>query len=62
MNASNNIAKVFRKFSNSLGPDALAFLESVLDQHDISDEDVETSIELIAKEYNKEDGTQEGDA
>ena len=49
--------QVFRKFSNSLGPDALQFLESILDEHDIADADVESSIELIAKEYNKEDGT-----
>ncbi|TFK23244.1 epsilon DNA polymerase [Coprinopsis marcescibilis] len=49
------IIKVFRKFSNALGPDALEFLEDVIEQHDIADEDLETSVELIAKEYNKED-------
>ncbi|KAF5333197.1 hypothetical protein D9611_002432 [Ephemerocybe angulata] len=49
------VIKVFRKFSNSIGPDALQFLEDVLDENDIPDEDIESSIELIAKEYNKED-------
>jgi DNA polymerase epsilon subunit 2 len=47
---------VFRKYSHSLGPDELEYLEEVLKKHDISDEDVEMSIELIAKEYNKQDG------
>lgn len=48
--------QVFRKFSNSLGPDALQFLEAVLDENEIVDEEIETSIEVLAKEYNKEDG------
>ena len=52
-----NNPQVFRKFSNSLGPDVLQFLESILDEHGIAQEDVESSIELIAKDYNKEDGT-----
>lgn len=39
-----------------MGPDALEFLEDVLDKHEIRDEDVEYSIDLIAKEYNKQDG------
>jgi DNA polymerase epsilon subunit 2 len=47
---------VFRKYSHSLGPDALAFLEDILQQHEISDEDVESSIETLAREYNKQDG------
>ena len=47
---------MFRKFSNSLGPDALEFLEQILDAHDIDDSEVESSIETIAKEYNKQDG------
>jgi len=42
-----------------LGPDALDFLEGVLDKHEIRDEDVEYSIDLIAKEYNKQDGESE---
>lgn len=47
---------MFRKYSHSLGPDALEFLERVLDDHDIADEDVEASIDMLAKEYNKQDG------
>ncbi|KAI0272768.1 DNA polymerase epsilon subunit B [Gloeopeniophorella convolvens] len=49
------IIRVFRKYSHSLGPDELEFLEDVLEEHEISDEDVEMSIGLIAKEYNKQD-------
>ena len=51
--------QVFRKYSHSLGPEELDFLEDVLDRHEISDNDVENSIELIAKEYNKQDGKSE---
>ncbi|KAF9247304.1 DNA polymerase epsilon, subunit B [Melanogaster broomeanus] len=49
------IIKVFRKYSHSLGPEALQFLEEVLDRHEIADEEVEFSIETIAREYNKQD-------
>ncbi|KAI0251432.1 epsilon DNA polymerase [Lactifluus subvellereus] len=49
------IIRVFRKYSHSLGPDELEYLEDILKNHDILDEDVEMSIELIAKEYNKQD-------
>ena len=49
-------SQVFRKYSHALGPDALDFLEDALDKHDIRDEDVEYSVDLIAKEYNKQDG------
>ncbi|KAF7332054.1 DNA polymerase epsilon subunit [Mycena kentingensis (nom. inval.)] len=49
------IIKVFRKYSNSLGPDALELLESILDSHEIEDEDVESSIDTLAREYNKQD-------
>jgi DNA polymerase epsilon subunit 2 len=49
--------QVFRKYSHSLGPDELEYLEGILKEHDIADEDVEMSIELIAKEYNKQDGS-----
>jgi DNA polymerase epsilon subunit 2 len=49
------IIKVFRKYSHSLGPDALQFLEEILERHDIADNDVEFSIETIAREYNKQD-------
>ena len=37
-------------------PESLEFLEELLDRHDIADEDIEFSIEWIAKEYNKQDG------
>lgn len=49
------IIKVFRKYSHSLGPEAQQFLEEILDAHEIKDEDVEFSIETIAREYNKQD-------
>ncbi|KAJ6515789.1 DNA polymerase alpha/epsilon subunit B-domain-containing protein [Mycena sanguinolenta] len=49
------IIKVFRKYSNSLGPDTLELLEAILDNHEIEDADVESSIETIAREYNKQD-------
>ncbi|KAK7470534.1 DNA-directed DNA polymerase epsilon, subunit B [Stygiomarasmius scandens] len=49
------IIKVFRKYSNSLGPDALDLLEQILDVHEIAEEDIESSIEALAKEYNKQD-------
>jgi DNA polymerase epsilon subunit 2 len=52
-----SILQVFRKFSNSLGPDALEVLEGILDYHEIEDADVESSLETLAKEYNKQDGT-----
>ena len=48
--------QVFRKYGHSLGPESLEFLEDLLDRHDIADEDVEYSIEWMAKEYNKQDG------
>lgn len=51
--------QVFRKYSHALGPDALDFLEDALDKHEIRDEDVEYSVDLIAKEYNKQDGQSE---
>ncbi|KAI0771567.1 epsilon DNA polymerase [Trametes elegans] len=52
------IIKVFRKYGHSLGPDSLEFLEELLDRHEIADEDVEFSIEWMAKEYNKQDDAQ----
>jgi hypothetical protein len=54
------IIRVFRKYSHSLGPEELEYLDEILKEHDISDEDVEMSIELIAKEYNKQDGSSLG--
>jgi hypothetical protein len=47
---------VFRKFSNSLGPDALHLIEQILDAHEIEHADIEPSLETLAKEYNKQDG------
>ncbi|KAG6378675.1 hypothetical protein JVT61DRAFT_12946 [Boletus reticuloceps] len=52
---SNQRFQVFRKYSHSLGPEALQFLEEVLDRHEIADEEIESSIETIAREYNKQD-------
>ncbi|KAK2466285.1 hypothetical protein APHAL10511_001927 [Amanita phalloides] len=49
------IIKVFRKYSNSLGPDALELVQEILAEHDIQDADVESSLETLAKEYNKQD-------
>ncbi|KAJ7665519.1 DNA polymerase epsilon, subunit B [Mycena rosella] len=49
------IIKVFRKYSNSLGPDTLELLEAILDNHEIEDAEVEVSIETLAREYNKQD-------
>jgi hypothetical protein len=48
--------QAFRKYSHSLGPDVLPFLENIINKHGIPDEEVESSIEFIAKEYNKQDG------
>ncbi len=48
---------MFRKYGHSLGPDSLEFLEELLDRHEINDEEVEFSVEWMAKEYNKQDGT-----
>ncbi|CAA7259855.1 unnamed protein product [Cyclocybe aegerita] len=49
------IIKVFRKFSNSLGPETITIIEKILDDSEIDDADVESSIEMLAKEYNKQD-------
>ena len=50
------ILQVFRKYSHSLSPDVVEYLENILDAHDVQDEDVESSIELIAVQYNRQDG------
>lgn len=34
----------------------MEFLEELLDRHEIADEEVEFSMEWMAKEYNKQDG------
>lgn len=49
-------SQVFRKYSYSLSPDAIEFLEGILDNHEIPDDEVEHSMETLAKEYNKQDG------
>ncbi|XP_006460256.1 hypothetical protein AGABI2DRAFT_150224 [Agaricus bisporus var. bisporus H97] len=49
------IIKVFRKYSNALGPDALNLIEEILEEHDIPEDDLETSIETLARDYNKQD-------
>ncbi|EIW62011.1 epsilon DNA polymerase [Trametes versicolor FP-101664 SS1] len=52
------VIKVFRKYGHSLGPESLEFLEELLDRHEIADEEVEFSMEWMAKEYNKQDDAQ----
>jgi DNA polymerase epsilon subunit 2 len=52
---------VFRKYSHSLGPDTLGFLQDILDRHEIRDEDLEFSVETLAQEYNKQDGVHSND-
>ncbi|KAF8639903.1 hypothetical protein AX17_001154 [Amanita inopinata Kibby_2008] len=49
------IIKVFRKYSNSLGPDALELVEEILTEHEIEDSDAESTLETLVKEYNKQD-------
>ncbi|KAL1706404.1 DNA polymerase alpha/epsilon subunit B-domain-containing protein [Schizophyllum commune] len=50
------IVKVFRKYSNSLGPDALALVEDILDEYEDWDEsEIEESLDHLAREYNKQD-------
>ncbi|KEP55739.1 DNA polymerase epsilon subunit B [Rhizoctonia solani 123E] len=44
-----------RKYSLSLTTDAIAFLDKILDQHDVPDEEVQESLEHIAKAYMKRD-------
>jgi DNA polymerase epsilon subunit 2 len=50
------LLQVFRKYSNALGPDAISFVEDILTEHEIAEEDFESSIETLAREYNKQDG------
>ncbi|KAM6495797.1 DNA polymerase alpha/epsilon subunit B domain containing protein [Amanita muscaria] len=49
------IIKVFRKYSNSLGPDALELVDEILAEHEIQDAEVESTLETLVKEYNKQD-------
>jgi DNA polymerase epsilon subunit 2 len=50
------VIQVFRKYSNSLGPDAIAFIQDILTSHEIPEHLLESSIETLAREYNKQDG------
>ncbi|KAG6854822.1 hypothetical protein C0991_012012 [Blastosporella zonata] len=47
--------QVFRKFSYSLGPDVSQRVEAILDENDIADEELESTIELLALEYSKQE-------
>ncbi|KAG6857081.1 hypothetical protein H0H87_009642 [Tephrocybe sp. NHM501043] len=49
------ILKVFRKFSYSLGPQVSQRVEQILDENEIDDEELESTIELLALEYSKQD-------
>jgi DNA polymerase epsilon subunit 2 len=51
-----SFTQVFRKYSFSVGPKVVQLLEEILDRHDILDEDVESSLETLAKEYTKQEG------
>lgn len=55
-NRVSTASQVFRKYGHSLGPESLEFLGELLDRHEIADEEVEFSMEWMAKEYNKQDG------
>ncbi|KAF8681125.1 DNA polymerase epsilon subunit [Rhizoctonia solani] len=44
-----------RKYSLSLTTDAIAFLDNLLDKHNIPDDEVQESLEFIAKAYMKRD-------
>jgi hypothetical protein len=57
MNRRQTILKVFtRKYQLSLTSEAIQFLEEILDEHEVQDEDVQHSVEVIAKEYSVQDG------
>lgn len=50
------ITKIFfTKYKNTLSPPVTAFIEDILDKHDIADEDIAESIGHLAKEYNRQD-------
>ncbi|KII95089.1 hypothetical protein PLICRDRAFT_33919 [Plicaturopsis crispa FD-325 SS-3] len=49
------IIKVFRKYSHSLSPEALEYLEDILSENEIDDDELELTVEMLAKEYNKQD-------
>ncbi|KZS98045.1 DNA polymerase epsilon subunit B [Sistotremastrum niveocremeum HHB9708] len=49
------IIKGFRQQNFSLGPDALSLLESICDQHEIDDENIEASVQYFVDGYAKQD-------
>lgn len=57
MNRRQTILKVFtRKYQLSLTSEAIQFLEEILEEHEVQDEDVQHSVELLAREYSVQDG------
>ncbi|KAG5342527.1 hypothetical protein C0989_000655 [Termitomyces sp. Mn162] len=50
------VLKVFRKFSYSLGSEVSQRIEEILDENEIADDELETTIELLALEYSKQEG------
>ncbi|KAF8525322.1 epsilon DNA polymerase [Gautieria morchelliformis] len=55
-NRQQVIIKVFfAKYKNTLGPQVISFVEELLDRHGIEDEDVASSVEHLAREYNRQD-------
>ncbi|KNZ81530.1 DNA polymerase epsilon subunit B, partial [Termitomyces sp. J132] len=46
---------VFRKFSYSLGSEVSQRIEEILDENEIADDELETTIELLALEYSKQE-------
>ena len=46
---TKGLVQVFRKYSHSLGPEALDFVEEILERHDIADEQVEQAVEWISE-------------
>lgn len=46
----------FTKYKNTLGPQVISFVEDLLDRHGIEDEDIASSVEHLAREYNRQDG------
>ena len=46
----------FAKYKNTLGPQVISFIEDLLDRHGIEDTEVASSVEHLAREYNRQDG------
>jgi DNA polymerase epsilon subunit 2 len=53
-----NCIQGFRKYSHSLGPESLAFVEEICTEHGFLDDpsQVESAVEHLAKEYNQQEG------